>query len=317
MPGEPIPMSVGLGVMFDSTHFGNGSTVVVKAEYWDNHGSYYQNEGATVVKNSALLAAFPESDMLAARWEADLRLVSPFFGKQLLVGEWDPIEFCESLAGHSIVFAPTHGHNGTIGSLFAAKMWPTSYTTSVRPFGNDTYILGHPTWIQSAGLESRRVAQMGSGLPPYNSTHQPPIWIAYALSCQTGLEQNFIRFCLPYNNAYGTWLENQAWIGYNCDLYVKEYPTIAAQSFSVLADGGTVGYMVQKIVDINPPVQDATTDKPLETDDISIYGDEDSRLLTVYTGTAVSPVGWFRNYETSSTCALCYSCLCVPWAALR
>ena len=80
-PGEPIPMSVSLSAMFDSTHFTNGAAVIVRMDWWDNHGNTGSGMGSSTVHNSVLLAQHPDPYLQgsAALLVGDL-LHGPTFG---------------------------------------------------------------------------------------------------------------------------------------------------------------------------------------------------------------------------------------------
>lgn len=292
--GEPYPMSVSLAAMFDSTVFTHLSTVTVKAEYWDSRGVRRENSASTVSKNSVLMPAYPEPEFEAGR---DLAASNFSFLHQVpLSGEWTPSTFVSSMNGSSSVFVVTHG---TPSDFWCGKVWTDEqeieHRTSVLPYGNDQNyaILGHPEWIKSCGVEPYRVTQMGTGYPPYNDTTAPPIALAFVASCGTGANQDFIRFCHPYMNGYGMWLEDQAWTGFYCSILVAEIEELSDLASKFFAEGDTVARVRVKLI------QEKFTDRDekeyLEESDMPIYGDDCTRLTSVYTGDNTPPQGWFRS----------------------
>lgn len=294
VPGEPIPMSVSMAAMFDSTYFQHGTLCTVKAEYWDNLETYYHAESQSLIRNSALMAAYPEPEHYSARFFAEQCFAWPSFYPALMGGAWDPQQFVDAMNERSIIFVSTHGYYET---FFAGKEWvgDITYTTYVKPSGPNTYILGYPAWLQSTSVEPNRIAQMGGGLPPYNTTQNPPITFAFIISCVTGATNAFSTFLHPYQNAYGGWCEDQAWTGFACELYLKEYEGISRVVFSRLSGGHTIAKAREKLIASDPPFTNASSDKPLVEDDMPIYGDTHTRVRSVYTGDDTAPIGWFRS----------------------
>lgn len=181
--GEPPPMSVGLGVVFDSTHFTHGSYLTVKATYVDSHGDAYEASSGGPVKNSAVIAAFPDKSGYPqqAALQAKYYLHDPWVGNVTVGGSFAPQDFIDALVGSSIVFYAGHGNT----SIFqCGKFWIGQgghpFETYVKPMGSVEYWdSGDPTSVRTLPIESNRAAQMGTGYPPYNSTNIPPITLAF------------------------------------------------------------------------------------------------------------------------------------------
>lgn len=286
-----IPRS--LAVIFDSTQFVDGATVTVRFEAQTGVG-HFSASGQAIVKNRILLAEHPDmSGAIAVAGDLDHY---PTFGQTYMYGAWTPRQFGNNLSGASVVFAATHG-NPT--SFAAGKKWQdgsVSHSTFVGPYGDDGHVVRHPEWENYIGVEPYRSPQMGSGYPPFNSTQNPPITLAFISACETGKQQDFIRFCLPYMNGYGKWLEDQAYTGFTTFQYVDDQEEIARTFFAALVTGKTIQKTRLALAQHTPPFIVSDTlegeERVLSAEDVAIYGDTTTRLESVYTADHREPVGW-------------------------
>lgn len=295
--GEPIPMSVSLSAMFDSTHFLHLQSIEVKMAYWDNEGNYFDETGTSYVDNGVVLAQYPDASIGNPAGIVGGVLPIANFSHFPLYGSWGPDDFVNGLSAGDVVFYSGHGSQDLIQ---AGKWWDPEHDTLVVPFGDDRYYLDHPAWLWQSGVEPHRVAQMGSfgnpdGYPPYNSTHVPDIYLAYLDACETGASNNFIRFCYPYWSAYGYWLEDQAMVGFVPIVFSDEAEKRAQVMFDSLGAGWTLRDSRSDVVLAGFTAEDASGIRALNVSDLAIYGDESLRLRSVYTGDFTPPIGWFRS----------------------
>ena len=147
-------------------------------------------------------------------------------------------------------------------------------------------------------VEPYRTPQMGSGLPPFNSTGNPPINLAFLVNCGSGANEEFLKFCFPYENAYGPWLENQAFIGFTPSINISDEFYITVLFIVPLADGYTVNHArAEVLTQADPPIRSFPSGSDpgheLTVTDMPIYGDRFTRIRSVYTGNDIAPVGWF------------------------
>ncbi|MBI5708404.1 MAG: hypothetical protein HZC36_15585 [Armatimonadetes bacterium] len=116
----------------------------------------------------------------------------------------------------------------------------------------------------------------------------------YLEACHSGYTNNFIRFCIPYLNAYGKWLEDQAVMAYNTDVYLSEYGAKALVLFTKLVLDSSTVYMARQALVSEGTFHAGPDYHPLATDDLAIYGDSYARLSGVYSKTHEITPGWFR-----------------------
>lgn len=289
----PFPLAHPL-FMFDSTRFRPASTITITITAIDNlggTGSY--TTSAVPVKNCAYISEHPDAGgdpVGVVVNDVNLRYLT--YGPD---GDWTPMDFINGLAGMNLVAYAGHG---TPTYFFAAHVWSdpdTDYPTYVYPFGDDAYVGGHPGWLQQAGVEPYRIPQMGVGFPPFNSTGQPPINLATVISCGTGQCQDFIRFCLPYENAFGYWLEDQAYTGFVPSIYLKDEGGITKVLYGSLSGGNTLFRARNDLLNagFSSVPEGGDPGHLLTLSDVPIYGDDRVRIATVYTRDYRDPAGWY------------------------
>jgi hypothetical protein len=299
-PVDPIegPFPIARPIfMFDSTGFEPGCFVSVTIDAVDNLGGTgtYTTEGVKV-RNFALVCSHPEVQDVPAVVMA--RLEGPYtcFGEP---DDWTCRNFVEDMAGVNVV---SYSGHGTPSSFWAAHVWidqsqnpAITYETHINPWGDDTYVIGHPGWLNGCSVEHYRGPQMGSGLPPFNSTENPPINLATIVNCATGSNQNFIRFCIPYLNAFGIWLEDQAYFGFIPSIYLYDEAGINAELYKSLMAGKVLYYAREDLIAAGYRSFPDGSDPGhvMTAADMAIYGDQRMRLTTVYTRDYRSPYGWY------------------------
>jgi hypothetical protein len=290
---EP-PITFGLSVAFDSTHFNDGDVVFVKFVVNDIVYNLYptikEETGFTVVHNKSF--AYQHSDYL----------------------DHTPASDGASEAQYSLLAL---GYNGTKRS---ANGWSSA---TVEADSHDAAVLyfnthGHPRvetdylggFIFEYEVEDWRVEINGTGYPPQNSTGEPITQFVLFDTCSTG-----------YTNAYNTWFWpfyrvdftgapciNQALFGYAGTTLWTDRLHMAGLYWPMFEDWRTVVEMRDNLVEyctyywatfaeefirIERPY--GTWGYVDEAADCPIWGDWYMRLKGVYTGDTTYPVGWYRN----------------------
>lgn len=291
-PGPPDGMGVWTPLMFDSTGFPSGLIATVKVEAWTTTGGHNLATMQAEIKNRFLFAGHPDPEIPGLPQRVGYEMLQPgFWGKQLLEGSWSPAEFSEALAGKSAVYVDGHGNvDGFLAGAMVTNPPNAPDPTWVYPFGLQTEL--------HSPIDLYRQAQIGTGFPPFNvagypAVSDPAITLAYLETCTSGYSNNFIRFCIPYMNAYGKWLEDQALMAYPDHVYLSEYRDKATVLFVHLLANETVFVTRQALVDDGRFT--AGTDRhQMILSDSAIYGDGYTRLTGVYTKTNEQDPGWYR-----------------------
>lgn len=283
-------------VMFDSTHF-SASSATVEFRVKDNNGTWHSITNTAPIKNRALIAEHPAALFSPDTAPYDTSLMSGLNYQTTThdTGGWTASQYFSSMAGANVVWLNTH----------ANQALHECGDGSVAYHGADGH---YPSY------EERRKAHLGlSPKPPYNPTGNPAINFAFFDACNMGDTNNFIRACWPYENYYAQrWLENQAILAFNVYLHAS-YSLNVHNLFGVrLADGLTIGATTAEIEPIlntaafsgptialvadtlNTGPNGATIWRDMIGDDITLYGDADMRIKSVYTGTSIMPIGWKR-----------------------
>lgn len=283
---EEAPWSLLLEAMFDSSHFANGTPVEVRLRVLTYMG---WQEGASdpdpIVKNKLMMFEHPDSgiDPDAAPFVASLMSGKNYYLHLVNGGAWTEGDYFSSLDGSNAVFYAGHGspQSHQAGNL-TQSMTPTEY-------------------------EAARIAQKGSGIPPYN-TGAPPVNFCHLLACNCGDTNDFVTVCYPYYMAWGgPWMENQALMAYTVYVMLQQYAQHVELIWSKLAQGWTAratqAWFDEIWLEENPfeleVKDDASGWRPMKPGDLALYcnvnGDRGAmRLKSVYTGTQVAPIGWYR-----------------------
>jgi len=163
-------------------------------------------------------------------------------------------------------------------------------------------------------FESTRSAYVGTGLPPYNSTQNPPINFALLCGCHsvddpfrlpplTVKEADQVLF--PKQNYYSSGeIENQSYLGFLVFVTLVSYQHIAYLVMDELAQGSTVyGAKVRLAAyaqdyDILVRDYDNVPQRILTSSDVYVGGDPHTRITSVYTASNVAPIGWYRRISS-------------------
>lgn len=284
---EEAPWTMILEAMFDSSHFANGTPVEVTFRVLTYMG---WQEGSSeldpIVKNKLMMFEHPDSgiDPDAAPLVASLMSGKNYFLHLVNGGAWSEGDYFASLDGSNAVLYAGHGS--------PASHQAGTLTDSMTP----------------AEYETARISHKGSGIPPFN-TGAPPVNFCHLLACNCGDTNAFATVCYPYYMAWGgPWMENQALMAYKVYIPEKQLSEHAALIWNKLAEGQTARHTRDWFDEIwleeNPGEFRVWDEHPgplrdMAPGDLALYcnygGDQGAmRLKSVYTGTQVAPIGWYR-----------------------
>jgi len=150
-----------------------------------------------------------------------------------------------------------------------------------------------PDWkyfIVPDSILYRRQLAIGSGTPPFNSTGKPPIWLAFNDGCKTGNDNAFAEAYLwPYTTINGDWCANQAQCGWSIYKTSNQTKPCMEVFWGYMADGWHADKARIELYDAYQGLN-----KPLDPRDlVHVYGDWNTRLHGVYTGTPGQETRWF------------------------
>lgn len=219
--GSP-PAEVILSAVFDSTQFAPGSTVTVRIDALDMQFRFYSESDTAPVANRIVIAEHHDMEDGAEKVKKHV-LSSRYSRTTLDSNSWTGLQVLSELLGANSYFVSTHGN-------------PAShYDDNSDPVyhGNSG---GLPNYLEA------RVAQMGSGatLPPFNTTANPPVNIAYFYACNVGDTPNFETICYPYVNHWLEYMVNQAVLAYTVYVEVSDAGRHAELIYSMLMEGQTL-----------------------------------------------------------------------------
>lgn len=172
-PNDPEPLyAITLEVMFDSSHWMDGTEVVVKFGVYGATTGWQVATGTSAVKNKAMLWEHPDPNIDAV-WAAESLLQGKNYTLDVKYGgQWTREEYIAMMDGSDVMFYDGHGN-------------PDQH---IAGDGNQLHWYDH--------YEEKRIEQIGGGIPPFNSG-APPVHFIYLLCCRCGLTNNFIRACYP------------------------------------------------------------------------------------------------------------------------
>lgn len=303
----PFPPA-GLQVMFDSSHFAHGSTVLVEFDAYFEGGGSTHASGSSAVKNSAVLygrndfevtghvdqKGFPAviGSLAASNYDTPVTVTT--------LG-WADYNFLAALeSDKNVSYVHTHGEAATLMPNLPFPVpgaaWITSdYDELSNPPGPVSQF-----YVDALEVYASRQLAIGSGnLPPYNPSGKPPLNIAFNDCCATGINNTFAEAYLwPYANAYGGWTECQSQLGWSVIKYSLATKVSMLAFWGHLQQGYTADearlqaeatyrtWVLYNVGDIDLPDQRLL---------LHCYGDWYTRLHGVYSGTdADSPMlGWY------------------------
>ncbi len=285
---EILPLSVGLKVMFDSSHFSNGTEVEVTYRVWGLWSGMHEAKSNPdpVVKNKLMM--FEDPDTSDDGPDPVPTVYGLMAGKNYAMHAedghfWSSDDFRAAMWGSNVIFFSGHGAEA-------------HHTSPINP------------WMTHAMYQSERTAINGTGLPPFNSTIYPQVNFCHLVACICGRTDNFKKALYPYYMGWGGgYLENQAVLTFtNFSQTVQRWKN-SELIWEKLALGWTVGAVRAWLRDVwlpsNPGVIKMSNDtsptwRNATISDWNLICGEDQgamRLKSVYTGTNSPPANWFRS----------------------
>lgn len=307
------PLGASIGVTFDSTHFAPDSVVTVTVKAHDVANHLFTASNTAVVKNRALIYSQP----FYANWgagEVDFYLSNcySYFDISRVDSGWTRASFFDDMTECSLLWVSAHGLVG-----FHESPNPTEPCRYLESINDPTY-------------QSKRAQQIGSGLPPFNSTTNPPIALAWFDSCQAAGEYgNLNNISTSFNYSIWPWYTayypnicvDQACIGPRVFTYAgSEASARADYVYSKFTLGYTADYVRStylakcdpslnvgvppynhRCYEVNPHiVRNLRLLSPNGdfSPDYILLGDYFTRIVSVYTGdnsTYQTPQNWYRG----------------------
>ncbi len=293
-------------VIFDSTHFANGSAVTVTASGHDNAGNFYTGSGTSIVKNRAMFYGRYDFEVTSpagpgqkgiptartfctyANIQADQVVVPQGASDQ----GWRASRFYNDLqtSGSSIVYVHTHGEQ-TYPTWNPPVTPPdTSISSDLDEVDPNNATLASEYSILASTVFAAQSNAIGTGgLPPYNPSGVPPIWLEFNDACYTGQNNAFANaFLYPYANAYGGWCENQAQLGWSISKYTNQTYICGNVFWSYLQMGYTAHDARLQIPNVY--LGGSWTGDPRDL--VQCWGDWNMRLHGVYTNMTGLETRW-------------------------
>ncbi len=287
---ETYPLSIALKVMFDSSHFANGIPVEVTFIVWGVFTGMHvgQSNPDPIVKNKLMMFEHDDPDITpdAAPLVSDL-MTGRNYGLFLrTLGPWTDDNYWGAL------------NAGTDGNTNAAF-----YAGHGGPGNHDACV---PPHMLPENYETHRISDIGTGLPPFNSTGRPPVFFLHLVACECGKTSDFKTALWPYYMGWGgPYLEDQALLGYKECVKLAEERGLAEKIWEYLAVGHTAFNAVEtfkQFLAANPGVfhsSDIHGTRNMVAADVKLYGDGAMRLKTVYTGNYAPPTSpttpWYSS----------------------
>jgi len=275
--------------------------------------------------NNAIIANRNEWEVKRIYWNPSVQQWLPFSGSHFFDAvqddfamirrpvtgvshfRWDAADVLDQLGGKNILIWSSHGHAGTLGNysvdpprVNSGSDDQSGNAPSGPPFYGTDYVLERvngyrplpPAKYEADGatvdwvrVRPWRIDQMGSGLPPFNSTSTPPLNVGLFVVCYTGAQGSNDPgvagdFLYPSGNAYAgvsSFPENQAVVIPESAVLVDQIRVRTNLFMTRLEAGDTVA--------------EATVYFEQEHDGYSatanVFGDLHARARFVYTGSQV------------------------------
>ncbi|MBS1714717.1 MAG: hypothetical protein JST30_10325 [Armatimonadetes bacterium] len=287
--GQYVPEIV-LEIMFDSTHFANGSIVEVKMKGKNQWGDIAQDINFVEVKNRCV--GFGRHDFLQYNGgdgvtELVTQLTGHNYGFLTTTSYgWACLDITDSMSNPGIYYVATHGNSAAHQTNNLIPVIERMYALPVS--GEQDY-------------QNVRTLRNGSGYPPLNSTDNP--YVAFALMdfCNSGSASDFQTVLYPYYDAYSADIVDQAMIGWGDVVYLREAENRVSWLFRFLVVGKTVQISRDTFLTLNSETADpvhvgSTSHLASTSSDCPIFGDEYTRIKRVYTHThyLITPGQWYR-----------------------
>ncbi len=282
-------------IIFDSTRFESGSSVEVIIEAWGLDGGHGAATNSAVVKNWAV--AFARYDLehepltfnhltgqfvigndnwktLDTVFQSVRSLGYDYTGSSAI--SWDGAYLLSKIGDASFFFIASHG--GTDSGRSHTWTDTNDYVLQRNGFpGAAELFRGTPAGTGEIAALPVRQSAIGSLLPPFNSSHKPPLSIALIWACNTAnvipQVNDFAEGLLwPYTNAYSyPDIENQACLCWEGGVLINNLgPTIDTLCDNLI-DGDTVASARDRVMDLRP-----------QGSRLLVFGDQRTTLAGVY-----------------------------------
>ena len=290
--------------VFDSTHFPNGA-LEIKFECTCSAGHVHTSSRSVAVKNRSLIANYsvvpdpppPHSDPHPAPTGVAAILQGQNYDVNSLPGMWSANTYFNQMVGTNTVFVFAHGNKGSPGTSNAAFHVSGNFHEDTKVFGWFSPEM-NGAWVD--GYDDRRPPQLGTGLPPYNSSANPPTNLLWLWSCRTGNEAEFHRCLFPYYNVFSNVIcEDQAYVGFTTFVAMTNVPTEFA--LTQMMDGCTIyeAREIMKSANMTGQLFDFVSDvspaswRHLFNEYMPIRGDYFAKIKGVYTGDNTQTTAWY------------------------
>lgn len=269
---------VGFTIMFDSTQWQSGDDLEVtfSVKTTSNPTQWQSISHTATIWNVAGIYSDPQLQ---------------FDGRQILEdgydgmnyqsfvrdGEWDFDQYKEDLLNTTAIDLNVHGNTMTHGDgLINPEEW----------IGFGEY--ANPNNQTTEPIEEK----IGEGLPPFNSGG-PPLQFVHLNACNCGEDDRWEQILYPGMNAYSaSQIEDQAILAYTVFTGDAWHDEMSDALMEMLTAGDAVYFGRLNIYDRGETYvsdTDGGTWRLIELADMVIFGDQTTRLTTVYTGTLFSP----------------------------
>lgn len=295
-PGDPWLANWNVDVVFDSTHFVDGTNLEVKFIVKDNLGVEHVATGSAPVKNQSMAFQCHDQPGNPPQYiESTSRLQDMKY-----VPEYDPMVpwnanyFFDRMRGKTVVVYIGHGES------IAPRHSDSAMYPSAQP------ISAVPDPLTQGNYKDHRMAHMGQdAYPPMNNSSLPPINLLYLLTCYNGGSTSDFHWALYPHKTFYKPLEvliNQGFVGYTRFLYPQDDDHHQRFVFESFKNRSTL-FMLRGNVNNMYDAYLAAGGTPIRTgpvslfdpwEDIGIYGDQYMRLKGVWRRAHDTGTQWYR-----------------------
>ncbi len=267
-------------VVFDSTLWPHLTDLEVKFEVitTDDLNTWVTVSHSCYVKNIAGLFSDPTlkfagKDALVSGYEA------MNYDTMVREDEWDYVDYFQDIQHMTAADLNVHGN------------------TMSHKDGNTNPSITFMTFAELIDTGNQSVEpieqKIGSGLPPFNSTHWPPFQFVHLNSCNCGERTEWAGYLHPNKNTYSANLvEDQALLAYTVYTYDDFHDEMSIALMNILTQGYAVHFGRQNIYiqgETFVSDEEGGEFRLVALADITLLGDSTTRLTTVHTGTLASP----------------------------
>lgn len=313
----PVPNKWFLHMMFDSTHFSDGSSVSIVVTAWDQLGrAFVSPTRSAVVYNWAALLARYDLDVDAKAWSSSssswVEPIDPyawrcsditssvFAASNIKVTSvtnslgWTDADLLPQLQTCTAFWVYSHGNSDTInGGFFETDRRDAHFETTPPSLSPQLMRGGYSNLPNHVPTQPTRSLAVGSGgVPPFNSGF-PPINLAVLWACNDATKAiGSPYYSLPHSLVWpgynfftqaGPTIENQAVVGTAPGMFVltTAWRPVTETFFQTLYEGRTVH---------NARIEAYLTHKDLTGGPANydlfllVWGDYATRMRGVYTG---------------------------------